>query len=156
MCQGIVKGGTREVYLDARQAQRRFRKLFWKSAICTVLRQTPVACSLNFVAVSNTAPVLRAIIDNYLRRPGVKITPAHESDHLSMGMSLIASTGGAGRFPAYARKSLPPSITSRPLKSAAPTVDLVVGYRKANQPPFPMLLLSRLGELVTGVSNKTR
>src|SRR5580692_4076862 len=31
-----------------------------------------------FVAVSNTAPVLRKVIDNYLKRSGVNITPAHE------------------------------------------------------------------------------
>jgi LysR family hca operon transcriptional activator len=49
-----------------------------------------------FVAVSNTAPVLRVVIDNYLKRSGVNITPDHEADRLSMGMSLIASTGGVG------------------------------------------------------------
>jgi LysR family hca operon transcriptional activator len=49
-----------------------------------------------FVAVSNTAPVLRVVIDNYLKRSGVNITPDHEADHLSMGMSLIASTRGVG------------------------------------------------------------
>src|SRR6202007_2423199 len=31
-----------------------------------------------FVTVSNTAPVLRGVIDNYLKRSGIKITPAHE------------------------------------------------------------------------------
>src|SRR6266850_3540263 len=31
-----------------------------------------------FVTVSNTAPVLRVVIDNYLKRSGVNITPAHE------------------------------------------------------------------------------
>src|SRR6202140_1099021 len=36
------------------------------------------------VAVSDTAPVLRALIDDYLKRSGVDITPAHEADHLSM------------------------------------------------------------------------
>src|SRR5690349_8788090 len=40
-----------------------------------------------FVTVSDTAPVLRVVIDNYLKRSGVNITPAHEVDHLSMGMS---------------------------------------------------------------------
>src|SRR6201984_2352458 len=41
-----------------------------------------------FVAVSSTAPVLRAIIDKYLKRSGNNVTPTHEADHLSMGMSL--------------------------------------------------------------------
>src|ERR1700686_1582812 len=35
-------------------------------------------------AVSDTAPVPRALIDDYLKRSGVDITPAHEADHLSM------------------------------------------------------------------------
>src|SRR6202050_362012 len=47
-----------------------------------------------FVAVSHTAPVLRKIIDNYLKRSGVNITPAHEADHVTMGFSLIVATGG--------------------------------------------------------------
>src|ERR1700722_6596957 len=34
-----------------------------------------------FVGVSHTAPVLRAVIDNYLKQSGVKITPQHEVDH---------------------------------------------------------------------------
>src|SRR6266478_321549 len=53
-----------------------------------------------FVIVSGTAPVLRAVINNYLKRSGINITPAHEADHLAMGMSLIASTGGVGLLPA--------------------------------------------------------
>jgi LysR family hca operon transcriptional activator len=109
-----------------------------------------------FVTVSNTAPVLRTIIDNYLKRSGLKITPAHEADHLSMGMSLIASTGGVGLLPAYAQNFLPPSVTSRPLKGDAPTVELVLGYKKSNQSPALKLLLSRLDELVARVSKKTR
>jgi LysR family hca operon transcriptional activator len=106
-----------------------------------------------FVTVSNTAPVLRAVIDNFLKRSGIKITPAHEADHLSMGMSLIASTGGVGLLPAYAQNFLPSSVTSRSLKGVTPTVDLVLGYKKSNQSPILKLLLSRLDELVASVSN---
>jgi LysR family hca operon transcriptional activator len=109
-----------------------------------------------FVAVSNTAPVLRVVIDNYLKRSGVNITPDHEADHLSMGMSLIASTRGVGLLPAYAQNFLPSSVTSRPLKGGTPTIELVLGYRKSNQSPVLKLLLSRLDDLVARVSNKTR
>jgi LysR family hca operon transcriptional activator len=109
-----------------------------------------------FVAVSNTAPVLRAVIDKYLKRSGVSITPEHEADHLAMGMSLIASTGGVGLLPAYAQNFLPSSVTSRPLKGDTPTVDLVLGYKKSNQSPVLKLLLSRLDELVARASNETR
>jgi LysR family hca operon transcriptional activator len=102
-----------------------------------------------FVAVSDTAPVLRVVIDNYLKRSRINVTPAHEADHLAMGMSknltgvekmmsyfsLIVSTRGVGMLPAYAQKFLPSSVTSRPLKGDAPTIDLVLGYKKSNQSP---------------------
>jgi LysR family hca operon transcriptional activator len=109
-----------------------------------------------FVIVSNTAPVLRAVIDKYLKRSGIGITPAHEADHIAMGMSLIASTGGVGLLPTYAQNFLPSSLTSRPLKGDRPTVDLVFGYKKSNQSPALKLLLSRLDELVARASNKPR
>jgi LysR family hca operon transcriptional activator len=109
-----------------------------------------------FVAVSNTAPVLRVVIDNYLKRSGMNITPAYEADHLAMGMSLIASTGGVGLLPAYAQNFLPSSVTSRPLKGDTPTVDLVFGYKRSNPSPILKLLLSRLDELVARVSKKSR
>jgi len=107
-----------------------------------------------FVTVSKTAPVLRAIIDKYLKRSGANITPQHEADHLAMGMSLIASTGGVGLLPVYAQNFLPPSVTSRPLKGDAPTVDLVLGFKKSNQSPVLKILLSRLDELTVRASNK--
>jgi LysR family transcriptional regulator, hca operon transcriptional activator len=109
-----------------------------------------------FVTVSDTAPVLRGVIDNYLKRSGIKITPAHEADHVTMGMSLIVSTRGVGLLPAYAQNFLPSSVTSRPLKGDTPTVDLVLGYRKSNESPILKPLLSRLDELVARVSKKTR
>src|SRR5713226_8556286 len=109
-----------------------------------------------FVTVSKTAPVLRVVIDNYFKRSGVSVTPAHEADHLAMGMALIASTGGVGLLPAYAQNYLPSSVTSRPLKGEAPTVELVLGFKKSNQSPVLKLLLSRLDELVARASSKTR
>src|SRR5258708_39108924 len=109
-----------------------------------------------FVIVSHTAPVLRVVIDNYLKRSGLNITPAHEADHLSMGMSLIASTRGVGLLPAYAKNFLPQSVTSRPLTGDTPTIDLVLGYKRSNQSPILKLFLSRLDELVARVSKKTR
>jgi LysR family transcriptional regulator, hca operon transcriptional activator len=105
-----------------------------------------------FVTVSDTAPVLRAIIDNYLKRSGTRISPAHEADHLAMGMSLIASTRGVGLLPAYAQNFLPSSVTSRPLKGETPTIELVLGYKKSNKSPILKLLLSRLDELVARAS----
>ena len=108
-----------------------------------------------FVMVSNTAPVLRAVIDDYLKRLPIDIKPAHEADHVTMGMSLILSTGGVGLLPAYTQ-NFPSSITSRPLKGATPTVELVLGYKKSNQSPILKLLLEKLDELIARASNHIR
>ena len=109
-----------------------------------------------FMTVSDTAPVLRGVIDNYLKRSGIKITPAHEADHVTMGISLIMSTRGVGLLPAYAQNFLLSSVTSRPVKGDTPTIDLVLGYKKSNQSPILKLLLSRLDELVARVSKKAQ
>ena len=53
-----------------------------------------------FISVSNTAPVLRTVIDGYLKRSGIDITPDHEVDNLAMAMSLVASTRGVALLPA--------------------------------------------------------
>src|SRR3977135_3743996 len=39
-----------------------------------------------FISVSNTAPTLRVIIDDYLERLNIGIRPAHEADNLAMAM----------------------------------------------------------------------
>jgi LysR family transcriptional regulator, hca operon transcriptional activator len=108
--------------------------------------------SETFVSVDNTAPVLRMVIDNYLKRSGINIKPTHEVDNLAMAMSLIASTGAVGLLPAYAQNFLLSSVTSRPLKGDTPTIELVLGYKKSNQSSILKLLLSRLDELVARVS----
>jgi LysR family transcriptional regulator, hca operon transcriptional activator len=109
-----------------------------------------------FIAVSNTAPVGRKIVDDYLRRSGVNIKPDHEADHLAMAMSLVASTRGVALLPAYARNLLPASLTSRPLQGDAPTIELVVGYSKTNTSPILKLFLSRIDDLIARVSKKTQ
>jgi LysR family hca operon transcriptional activator len=85
-----------------------------------------------FISVSNTAPALRVVIDDYLKRSGIAIRPDHEADNLAMAMSLVASTRGVALLPAYARNFLPWSVISRPIQGDAPTIDLVVGYNRAN------------------------
>jgi LysR family transcriptional regulator, hca operon transcriptional activator len=110
----------------------------------------------SFVSVSDTAPVLRRVIDDYLKRSGTKIKPAHEADNVTMGISLIMSTGGVGLLPAYAQNFLPPAVTSRPLKGDAPAIELLLGYKKSNESPILKLLLSRLDELVARVSKRPR
>jgi len=107
-----------------------------------------------FISVSNTAPVLRTVIDEYLKRSGIDITPDHEVDNLAMAMSLVASTRGVALLPAYAQNFLPWSVISRPLDGDVPTIDLVIGYSKANTSPILKLFLSRLDELIARVSKK--
>ena len=109
-----------------------------------------------FVTVSHTAPVLRTIIDSYLRRSGVNLTPDHETEHVVMGVSLVESTGGVALLPDYAQNFFTRTVTSRPLKGEAPTIELVFGYRKSNDSPILKLLLSKLDELVARVSKKAQ
>ena len=108
-----------------------------------------------FIAVSNTAPVTREVIDDYLRRSGIDIRPDHEADHMAMAMSFVASTRGVALLPAYARNLLPSSLISRPLQGNAPTIDLVVGYSRMNASPILKLFLSRSDDLIARVSKKT-
>jgi LysR family hca operon transcriptional activator len=106
--------------------------------------------------MSNTAPTLQVIIDEYLERSGMDLRPAHRVDNLAMAMSLIASTRGVALLPIYAKNFLPWSVTSRPLKGEAPTIDLVVGYHKANTSPILRTFLSRIDDLTARISSKGR
>ncbi|MDB6086255.1 MAG: bacterial regulatory helix-turn-helix, lysR family protein [Gammaproteobacteria bacterium] len=85
--------------------------------------------------------------ENYLQRSGLEIKLDHGVDNMAMAMSLVASTRGLALMPAYARNLLPWSVVSRPLEGDAPTIDLAVGYNRANSSPILQLFLSRLGEL---------
>lgn len=109
-----------------------------------------------FISVSNTAPVLRVAIDEYLKRSGIDITPHHEVDNLAMAMSLIASTRGIALLPAYAKNFLPWSVVIRPLEGVPPTIDLVIGYSNANTSPILKLFLSRADDLIARVSQRVR
>ena len=109
-----------------------------------------------FITVSNTAPALRVVIDDYLKRSGLEIVASHEVDNLAMAMSLVASTRGVALLPAYAQNFLPRSVVSRPLKGEAPTIDLVVGYHRANTSPILRLFLSRIDELTSRISSKAQ
>jgi LysR family transcriptional regulator, hca operon transcriptional activator len=100
-----------------------------------------------FIGMSNTAPTLRVIIDEYLARSGLDLKQTHRVDNLAMAMSFIASTRAVALLPEYAKTFLPVAVTSRPLKGEPPTIDLVIGYNKTNASPILKLFLSRLDEL---------
>jgi LysR family transcriptional regulator, hca operon transcriptional activator len=67
-------------------------------------------------------------------------------------MSLVASTRGVTLIPAYVENLMPWSVVSRPLAGEAPTIDLVIGYRRQNTSPILKLFLSRVDELIAGVA----
>jgi LysR family hca operon transcriptional activator len=100
-----------------------------------------------FIGGSNKATVLRKVTEDYLRRAGLDIKLDHGVDNLAMAISLVASTRGLALMPAYAKKLLPWSVVSRPLEGEAPTIELAIGYSKANNSAILKLFLSRLGEL---------
>jgi LysR family hca operon transcriptional activator len=107
-----------------------------------------------FIGGSNKAGVLRAVTDDYLRRSGLDIKLDHGVDNMAMAMSLVASTRGLALMPAYAKNLLPWSVVSRPLDGEAPTIDLVIGYNKANTSQTLKLFLSRMDQLIDDVSRK--
>src|SRR5882724_1400616 len=108
-----------------------------------------------FIGMADQAPVLRSIIEDYIRRSGVDLQPTHRVEYLSMAMSLVASTRGVALLPDYARNFLTRSVTSRPLAGESPSIDLVLGYHKANDLPLLRTLLSRVDEMIRHVSKSS-
>src|SRR5271155_3951154 len=109
-----------------------------------------------FIIPSKTAPTSRVVIEDYLKRSGLDIIPDHEVDNITHAVSMIASTGAVALLPAYPNNLLPWSVISRPIRGDAPTVDLVVGYNKANRSPILKLFLSRVDDLSARMSSKGR
>jgi LysR family hca operon transcriptional activator len=112
--------------------------------------------SETFIIPSKTAPTSRVVIEDYLKRSGLDIIPDHEVDNITHAVSMIASIGAVALLPVYANNLLPASVTSRPIRGDAPTVDLVVGYSKANRSPILKLFLSRVDDLTARISSKAR
>jgi LysR family hca operon transcriptional activator len=100
-----------------------------------------------FIAMASKAKVLRTVIDDYLQREGIDIVPSQNVDNPAMVMSLVASTRGVALIPSYVENLMPWSVVSRPLAGTPPTIDLCVGYSKANTSPILKLFVSRLNQL---------
>jgi LysR family hca operon transcriptional activator len=49
---------------------------------------------------------------------------------------------------------MPISVVSRPLAGKVPTIDLAIGYSKANHSPILKLFLSRVDELIARVAER--
>jgi LysR family hca operon transcriptional activator len=106
-----------------------------------------------FIGISEIPRVLRAVVSDYLKRTGIELTPHLEIDNFAMALSVVASTRGVALLPATAANYLTWSVVSRPLKGEAPTIDLVVGYHKANTSPILRTFLSRIDDLITQISS---
>jgi LysR family hca operon transcriptional activator len=104
-----------------------------------------------FIGMADQAPVLRSITEDYIRRSGIDLEPSHKVEYLSMAMSLVASTRGVALLPDYARNFLTLSVISRPLAGEAPSIDLVLGYHKANNSPLLKTFLSRVDDMISHV-----
>jgi len=102
-----------------------------------------------FLGMSNHGPFAAGHHRQLSEAFGVAIHAEHEIDNLGMAMSLVASTRGVTLLPAYARNFLPVSVISRPLEGEAPTIDLVIGYNKANTSQILKLFLSRSDDLIS-------
>jgi LysR family hca operon transcriptional activator len=109
-----------------------------------------------FIGISEIPRVLRAVINAYLKRTGIELKPHLEIDNFAMAISLVASTRGVALLPASAENFLTWSVVVRPLKGETPTIDLVVGYHKANTSPILRTFLSKIDDLTTRTSNKAR
>ena len=97
------------------------------------------------------APVLRSVIQDYLKRSGIEIVPTLEVDNFAMAMSLVASTRGVALLPASVRGYLPQSIVSRPFSGDCPTIDLLIGYHRANSSPILLKFLAGIDSIAARI-----
>jgi LysR family transcriptional regulator, hca operon transcriptional activator len=101
-----------------------------------------------FLLPSNTAPAVRRVVLEYFAGAGVDLKPEYEVHNVVHAISMIASTRAVMLLPAYTKRYLPDSVTTRPVKGEVPTLDLIIAYYKANNSPILKLLLSSVGKLV--------
>jgi LysR family hca operon transcriptional activator len=109
-----------------------------------------------FIGISEIPGVLRAAVSDYLKRNGIELTPHLEIDNFAMAISLVASTRGMALLPASAENFLTWSVVSRPLRGETQTIDLVVGYHKANTSPILKTFLSKIDGLTDRMSSEAR
>ena len=100
-----------------------------------------------FLLPSNTAPAVRRVVLEYFAQAGVDLKPEHEVHNVVHAISMITSIRAVMLLPAYTKRYLPGSVTTRPVKGDAPTVDLIIAYHKTNNSPILKLLLSSIGKL---------
>jgi LysR family hca operon transcriptional activator len=100
-----------------------------------------------FYLPSKAAPRVRQIVLEFFARAGINLKLDHEVHNVVHAISMITSTRGAMLLPAYTERYLPASIATRPVNGEAPTIDLVLAYRKENRSPIVKSLVSRVATL---------
>jgi LysR family hca operon transcriptional activator len=100
-----------------------------------------------FYLPSKSAPAVRRAVLEYFSRAGIDLKPEHEVHNVVHAISMITSTRGVMMLPAYTKRYLPESITTRPVQGEVPALDLFLAYHKANKSPILKLLLSSVGKL---------
>ena len=101
----------------------------------------------SFFLPSKSAPAVRRTVLDYFNRVGVDIKSEYEVHNVVHAISMITSTRGVMLLPAYTKRYLPGSITTRPVDGEAPALDLVLAYHKANKSLILKTLLSKIGTL---------
>jgi LysR family transcriptional regulator, hca operon transcriptional activator len=99
-----------------------------------------------FCLPSRAAPTVRRIVVEYFRQAGIDLKSEYEVHNVVHAISMITSTRAVMLLPAYTKRYLPGSITTRPLKGEVPTLDLVIAHHKANKSPILKLLLASVGK----------
>jgi LysR family transcriptional regulator, hca operon transcriptional activator len=100
-----------------------------------------------FYFPSKSAPAVRRAVLECFNRAGIDLKPENEVHNVVHAISMITSTRGVMLMPAYTKRYLPESITTRPVKGEVPTLDLILACHKANNSPIVRLLLSSVGKL---------
>ena len=100
-----------------------------------------------FILPSNTSPSVRRVVLEYFNKAGVDLKSDHEVHNVVHAISMIESTRAVMLLPAYTKRYLPETVTTRPAKGQAPTVDLIIAYPKTNNSPILKQLLSRVARL---------
>lgn len=100
-----------------------------------------------FYLPSKAAPAVRRAVLEYFSRAGIDLKPEHEVHNVVHAISMVTSTRAVMLLPAYTKRYLPESITTRPLQGEVPTLDLIIAYHKANNSPILKMLLSKAGRL---------
>jgi LysR family transcriptional regulator, hca operon transcriptional activator len=105
-----------------------------------------------YISPTRVAPALKAVIEDYAAKSGVRLKPEYDAENLSSVLSLVTSTGGVTLMPLYVKLMLPSSVVIRPLRGDAPTIELALGYNRSNTSALLKRFLARLDQLIASMA----